>query len=250
MATPASAQITTLMFDDAEDLAGDVESEWQASAEFGLLYTTGNTDTESLKAKLNLAKDYVQWRHKGMVDYYRAEQTDQSTDEQILTADRLFLSAQSNYKFDADSKSSIFVFGSYEEDQFSGYEYQGTVAVGYGARYRYSETLYADYEAGPGYSVDKPLIDGIPQESESSPILRLAGNLNWDISKTSRFTALAATEVGEDNTRSRAEVSVSANINEALALKVSVGATHNSFVADSMVEKLDTETAVTIVYTF
>jgi len=246
----AFAQATTLMFDDANDLDGETVSEWEASAEVGLLFTSGNTETESYKAKLSLARDFQLWRHKGVIDYYRAEQEDQATGESQLTADKTFVSGQSNYKFEAGSRSSMFLFGSYEEDQFSGFEYQGTVAIGYGARYRYSETLYADYEVGPGYSINKPIIDGIPQESEGSAILRLAGNLAWDVTENSKFTALVATEVGEENTKSRAEVGVSANINSSLAMKFSVAGTHNSNLQDETLEKLDTETAVTLVYTF
>src|SRR5690606_31548627 len=101
-----------------------------------------------------------------------------------------------------------------------------------------------------GYSVDKPIVDDIPQDSEGSAILRLAGNLNWKISENSRFTTLVATEVGEENTKSRAEASVSANINSSLAMKFSIAATHNSYLEDTTKEKLDTETAVTLVYTF
>lgn len=245
---PASASI--FMYDDVSDLDTTKKTEWDASAELGLLFTSGNTETETFKAKLNLARDVEQWRHKGVVDYYRSEQQDQSTGNTILTGDRTFLSAQSNYKFSPDSRSSLFVFGSYEEDKFSGYEYQGTFAVGYGARYRYSESLYADYEVGPGYSVNKPIVGGVPQEQESSAILRVAGNLVWDISKNSKFNALASSEVGEQNTKTRAEVSISANVNSSLALKFSVAGSHNSYLEDAAKEKLDTETAVTLVYSF
>ncbi|MEX1221615.1 MAG: DUF481 domain-containing protein [Idiomarina sp.] len=246
----AAAQATTLMFDDANDVDTEEVEGWDASAELGLLFTSGNTETESYKGKLNISRDILNWRHKGVIDYYRAEQVDQSTGEKELTADKFFVSAQTNYKFQPDSRSSMFLFGSYEEDPFSGFEYQGTVAVGYGARYRYSEEIYADYEIGPGYTVNKPILDGIPQDSEGSAILRMAGNLNWKISENSKFDALIATEIGEDNTKTRGEVSVSSNINGSLAMKFSIGATHNSDLQDDTLENMDTETAVTLVYTF
>ena len=51
--------------------------------EFGLLYTSGNTETESLKGKLNISRDVQNWRHKGVIDYYTAEQEDQSTVSQL-----------------------------------------------------------------------------------------------------------------------------------------------------------------------
>jgi len=247
---PVSVNAQTLMFDDADDIDTETVEEWEASAEFGLLFTTGNTETESLKAKFDVSRDYKKWRHKGVLDYYTSEQEDQNTGETFETADNLFLSVQSNYKFSADSKSSLFVFGSYEEDEYSGYEYQSTLAVGYGARYRYSDDIYADYEVGPGYAWSKPIIDGVPQESEGSAILRLAGSAHWKISENAKFNALLSSEIGEDNTKSRAEASVSSNLNSSLALKVSLSATHNSDVANETIEKLDTETAVTIVYSF
>jgi len=43
---------------------------------------------------------------------------------------------------------------------------------------------------------------------------------------------------------------LSSNINSSLAMKFSVSGTHNSNVSDESIEKLDTETAVTLVYTF
>lgn len=249
---PVAASAQTFMFDDADGIDTESVEEWEASAEFGLLYTSGNTETESLKAKLNASRDVQNWRHKGVLDYYTAEQKDQETGETSETADRMFVSAQSNYKFEPDSRDSMFVFGSYEEDEYSGFEYQATVATGYGARYRYDEAIYADYEIGPGYSRTKPVqVEGEPPvESEGSVILRVAGSLNWKISENSKFHALLSSEVGEDNTKSKAELSVSANINSALAMKVSLGASHNSEVADESIEKLDTETAVTLVYSF
>lgn len=249
---PVVASAQTFMFDDADDIDTETVEEWEVSAEFGLLYTSGNTETESLKGKVTASRDVQNWRHKGVFDYYTSEQKDQNTGEMNETADRMFISGQSNYKFAPDSRDSLFIFGSYEEDEFSGFEYQATVATGYGARYRYNEDIYADYEVGPGYSRTKPVqVEGEPLvESNGSMILRLAGSLNWKISENSRFSTLLSSEVGEDNTKSKAELSVSANINSSLAMKVSLGASHNSHVSDESIEKLDTETAVTLVYSF
>lgn len=247
---PVHAATSIFMYDDADDLDTTHKEDWEASAELGLLFTSGNTDTQTFKTKLNAARDYENWRIKGVFDYYRSEQEDQATGDSRVTGDKLFLSGQANYKFSPESKSSIFVFSSYEEDKFSGYDYQGTLAVGYGARYRYSDTLYTDYEVGPGYAVSRPIVGGIIQSEESSAIVRLAGNLVWDITENSKLNALASSETGKDNTKTRAEVAISANINSSLALKFTIAATHNSFLEDSTKEKLDTETAVTLVYTF
>lgn len=69
------------------------------------------------------------------------------------------------------------------------------------------------------------------------------------ISDTAKFTQTLSTEVGSDNTKSSAESALTASISGNLSLKVSVAFDHNTNVADGL-EKLDTETALTLVYNF
>lgn len=248
--TPA-ASAASFMFDDVQDInSEDVDSAWRATAEVGLLMRTGNTESQSWKGKLNLERDSMMWRHRGEVDYYQ-QKRETFEGEKITEADRLFMSAQSNRRFDEGSTSSLFGYLSYEDDRLSSYDYQATVAAGYGARYTHNPDIYADFEVGPGYSWDKRRDTN---ESEGELIVRLAGALSWDLSETARFTQSVSTEIGDENTRSRSVSALTSNINSRLALRVSVTLTHNSTVfqqADGRVpEKLDTETAVTLVYTF
>ena len=98
---------------------------------------------------------------------------------------------------------------------------------------------------GPGYSFAKK-DDG---ESANGVIVRGAAEYNWVLSETSTFRQLVSTEVGSDNTKSKSETSLSAKINGSLAMKLSFIMNHNSN-ADAGKKKLDTETAVTLVYTF
>lgn len=250
--TMASVLATSVGLMSASALA-QVEPEddgWKAEAEVGLLIRTGNTESQSWKGKLNLERDTLRWRHHGELDYYR-EERDNTAGVSEVNADRFFASAQSNYKFAPDSKSSLFGYVSYEDDRLGAYEYQSTFAVGYGNRYTWNEGLFADFEAGPGYSYDKRRDNG---ETEGELILRLAGRLNWNITDNSRFTQSIATEAGDENTRTRSVSALTANINSALAMRVSLTLTHNSRVYEQasgrIPEKLDTETAVTLVYTF
>ncbi|RTE85671.1 DUF481 domain-containing protein [Lysobacter sp. N42] len=239
------------MFDDIQDRDPAVEEDsWSASAEFGFLMRSGNTETESWKAKFDLSRDAGMWRHKSMLDYYRQERETDAGDTAI-DADRLFMSIQSNRLFRGSEHSSLFIYGSYEDDALNSFDYQSTIAAGYGARYRFTEKLYADFEVGPGMSYNKYELTG---ETESEGILRMATNVNWTISENSKFTQLISTEIGEDNTRSRAVSSLTSNLNSKLAMRLSLTLTHNSQVTmqgdGTFPEKLDTETAVTLVYTF
>lgn len=226
------------------------EEGWQAEVEIGLLIRTGNTESESWKGKLNLEREINMWRYQGEFDYYRQE-TDNVNGESVVDADRVFTSAQANRKFEENSNSSVFIYGSFEDDRFSSYEYQSTLAAGYGNRYTWSEALFADFEIGPGYSYSKRRDN---EETEGEMIVRMAGQLNWTISDTARFTQSLSTEVGDDNIRTRAVSTLTANINSALALRLSLTLNHNDTVYQQtdgrMPENLDTETAVTVVYSF
>lgn len=248
--TPA-ASAATFMFDDVQDFDPEkADSSWRATAEVGFLMRTGNTESESWKGKLTLERDSLMWRHRGEVDYYQ-QKRETLEGENITEADRLFISGQSNRRFEEGSASSFFGYASYEDDRQSSYEYQTTVAAGYGTRYVHNPDIYADFEIGPGYSWDKRRDTN---ETEGELIVRLAGALNWDISETARFTQSVSTEIGDENTRSRSVTALTSNINSRLAIRLSVTLTHNSTVYEQtngrVPEKLDTETAATLVYTF
>lgn len=250
--TAAVAAPSGFMFDDIKDRDPAIDQSgkgvWRASAEFGFLMRSGNTDSESWKAKLDLQHDTQLWRHRGALAYDRAER---KTDAgRAVDTDRLFTSLQSNRVFGKGHNSSFFMYGSYEEDRKSSFEYQSTIAAGYGSRYRHNEKLFADFEVGPGLSFDKPL----EEDSDVNAILRLATNIEWDFSDNARFTQLLSTELGDDNTRSRAVSALTANLNSRLAMRLTLTLTHNSTVtplsSGAYPDKLDTETAVTLVYTF
>ena len=108
-----------------------------------------------------------------------------------------------------------------------------------------TETSKFEYSVGPGYSYSKTN-DG---ETISGMILRGALDYQWKISDNATFKQQLSTEVGSDNTKSKSETSLSAQINGSLAMKVSLTMDHNTDVADDR-KKLDTQTAVTLVYSF
>ncbi|AWL11121.1 hypothetical protein HMF8227_00625 [Saliniradius amylolyticus] len=227
--------------------------------ELGVLLTTGNTETTSVKGKLNASHELENWSNDYVFEalYKQDEVLIEGTDDQYsseTSAQKIFLSGQGNYKLE-NPNHRLFAFGSYEDDRFSGFEYQATIAAGWAQQLWKSETSSFNYSVGPGYSfadkVDTVDADGnvIPGEDVSGMIVRGALDYKWKISDTATFRQKFSTEVGSDNTKSKSETSVSAQINGSLAMKVSLLLNHNSDV-DPGIENLDTETAVTLVYTF
>ncbi|MCH8493349.1 MAG: DUF481 domain-containing protein [Idiomarina sp.] len=246
-----AASSSTFMFDDIQDVdPAAKDGKWRATAELGVLLRSGNTDSRSWKGKLDLQRDTENWRKRAVLDYYLQERKTFEGDR-VTDADRFFVSGQGNRKFNIGSHSSVFIYGSYEDDALNSFEYQSTIAAGYGARFLHNENMFTDFEIGPGYAYDKRRDTG---ETDGDLIVRAAANFEWQISETARFTQLVSTEMGDDNTRSRAVGALTANLNSRLAMRLTLTVTHNSTVYEQAngrtPEKLDTETAVTLVYTF
>ena len=224
---------------------------FKMDGEFGLIMTTGNTETTSVKGKLSAHQELDSWSNDFIIEglYKQDEVTvtnELDEEEQVsqTTAQKWFVSGQGNYKLE-NPDHRLFVFGSYEDDRFSSFDYQSTVAVGWNQKVWEDDTSKFSYSIGPGYSYNKTQ-DG---ETVSGLIVRGALDYEWKISDTATFKQLLSTEVGADNTKSKSETSLSAQINGSLSMKLSLTLDHNSDVADDR-ENLDTQTAVTLVYTF
>ena len=232
----------------AQDAAKD--KSLTMDGEFGFIFTTGNTETTSASAGLSAKQELEMWSNEYLINGLYKKDTieklvlDEIKDVEQTSAQKFFASAQGNYKLD-NPKHRLFVFASYEDDRFSNFKYQSTIAAGWNQKVWDNEKSSFNYSIGPGYSFAKKQND----ESASGAIIRGALNYKWKISDTARFTQTLSTEVGSDNTKSRAESALSAQISGGLSMKLSLKFDHNSDVAPG-VEKLDTETAVTLVYSF
>lgn len=208
------------------------------SGEFGLILTSGNTKSTSARAGLTANQELEKWTNDYVVNaLYKKE-------DSVKSAQKLFASAQGNYKLE-NPDNRIFVFGSYEDDEFSAYQYQGTLAAGWSQKVWDNEDSSFEYSIGPGYSFAKLQND----ESVNGAILRGALSYRKNVSETSVFTQTFSTQVGSDNIKSRAESALTAQVAGNLSVKLSLRLDHNSDVQPGF-KKLDTETAVTLVYTF
>lgn len=211
-------------------------------AEAGLIKTTGNTESTSAKGKITAHQELEKWSNDYIAELLYKK--DEVNGQDQTTARKLFASAQGNYKL-SNPDHRIFIFGSYEDDKFSSYDYQGTIAAGWNHKVWEDDTSKFEYSIGPGYSFAKTQAG----ESVNSAILRAALDYQYKVSDTSLFKQLVSTEIGSDNTKTRSETSLTAQIAGKLAMKLSLTMDHNSDVAPGR-EKLDTQTAVTLVYTF
>lgn len=240
------ALLTTPIF-AAEMADSSVEKDFSMDGEFGLILTSGNTETTSLKSRLSSHHELSEWSNDYVLEaFYKQDNvmTEEGDENTITTSQRFFFSAQGNYKLE-NPENRLFAFASYEDSRFSNFDYQATLAVGWNSQLWKNDGSSFLYSIGPGYAF-QALQGG---QDASGVIVRSQLDYAWHISKQAQFKQIVSTEFGADNTKSRSETALSAKINGSFSMKVSLILNHNTDVEDR-VKSLDTETAVTLVYSF
>ena len=210
---------------------------WKLQAELGFVKTTGNTETETTNAKARATNERNNWRHEVRFETVR------SADNTGTTAERYLLSGKTDYNM--TTLSYLFAKLQYEDDRFNGYQYQASLIAGYGYHLFKGEPLKWDVEAGGGLRKSK-LDDGT---SESEGVMALATSLDWKMSESARLTEEVNLDVGEERTISKSVTALITKINASLSSRISYTVKHNSKVPAGT-EKTDTETAITLVYSF
>lgn len=205
--------------------------------ELGYTQTSGNTDTSSLNAKLGFSFEQAHWRNALQLEAVN------KSDSEVTTAERYYGAAKSEYTLTPRE----YVFGTvdYEKDRFSGYAHRTNFGAGYGRRLIVSTPLTLNAEAGAGYrwSVLEPGGD------QDEVTLRLSAGLAWLISDSAGFTQELVTVVGEEDTATRALSALTSKLVGQFSLRLSYLLNHHSTVPPGKT-KTDTETAVTLVYSF
>jgi putative salt-induced outer membrane protein len=230
--------VSVLMTGTALAAEEEATSPWDSSAELGYVNTSGNTNTETLVFKADTAYEIEKWKHQAHFE------TLKTTTDDVTTADRLLLTAQSDYKF--TPRDYFFGNVSYEDDKFSGFEYQAKLNIGYGRKVLMLEKHKLDVEIGPGYRNFK--VDNA-SSSEDEYHARLAGKYKWLISSYSEFKQDLFAEFGEEQTEWKSVTALKSNINKTLAMKVSYTVKYLDVVPAGN-QNYDRETAVTLVYSF
>ena len=213
---------------------GDNEG-WSGQAELGAILTSGNTDSDSFNARTRIRHEQMLWRHTLQLEGHVASEDGTTTKERYLGA------------FQSDHKVSDrdYLFGALraERDRFSGYEYQRSLAAGYGRRVVDSPRTRLNLEAGAGLRQDK-LEDG---RQEDEAILRLVGALDHRIGDNARFTEDLLIQAGDDNTEIESVAALRMRINAKFSMRLSLTVRHNTNVPEDR-KNTDTTTAVNLVY--
>ncbi|MES2624146.1 MAG: DUF481 domain-containing protein [Pseudomonadota bacterium] len=210
---------------------------FEASIALGYVGTTGNTDTTAFNTEALLKYQVMRWTHNAKFQALGAQDTD------VTTAERYFLEEKSD--FSLDENQYLFGKGSYNKDRFSGYEYQATVATGYGRYLIRNASFSLDGFGGVGYR-QNDIVDG---ENEGEGIISVGQNIAWQISQNSALVQSFISDIGEELTVSRFEIGLQSNIIDRVATKIAFQARNTSEVPAGN-KKTDTQTSVSLVYSF
>ncbi len=243
------------------------DSGWSGSGELGFAAARGNAKSENLNAKLTFKMEDDQWkdnfyltalRNKGEVTVATVGPNDQiiNVKNYETTANRYEAGASMGYKL--DERSYIVGALRYENDDFSPFEYQAVLSVGYGYTVLKNASDELSFEVGPGYkryrpidtidtSVTPPLVTS--HDAEGEIVGRGLVAYKHNFTDTTSFVNTFLVEAGSDNTFVQNDAGLQVAINKAFALKVGYQVRHNSDVAPG-IKKTDQLITTNLVYNF
>lgn len=223
-------------------------ADWSGKGEAGLVIASGNTDTKTGNVKVALANEIDKWKHQfGAAALYASSEPDGTS------AQRWEVFEQTDYNFSPRD----FWFGAarYEDDRFSGFEYQAIVSAGYGRKFINTDVTKFTGTAGVGYKFfeTQDAFDEVtgaliaPGESDSEVVFR--GTLDYDhkFTPTTSLLDKFVVEAGANNTFAQNDLALQVKMTDVLALAVGYSVRYNT---DPQVgfEKTDTLTTINLVY--
>jgi len=239
--------LCTLMLCSLSSQAEEMVKPWSTSAELGAITTSGNTKGTSITGKIDSKHELEKWSNEyAFAAFYKEDERTDAAGNKITekSAERFFVSGKGGYKLDSDH-AKLIVFGSYTDDTFGAYSKYALASVGYGDRLYQDDSKTLDAEIGPGYYTGRTSDD----RTENGAMVRGAATLNWKLSDTADFKQTLSVEMGENNTRTSAESSVSARINGKMQMKAAFLVLNDSDVPVGK-KNTDTQTSLTLVYSF
>lgn len=224
--------------------AASAEDGWKGEGELGLALSRGNSETESLNAKLGLTFEDASWKHALGFSALRQKGESASSEDLELTANRYELSGSTAYKL----SERAYVIGAlrYENDDFAPYEYQTIGSVGLGWYAIKNDVTEWLFEGGPGYRRYKEVATG---ETDGQAVFRGVMGFKHVFTETTSFENNLLVEAGSDNTFAQNDSGLVVKMNAKLALKAGLQFRHNTDVAPGL-KKTDSLFTTNLVYSF
>jgi putative salt-induced outer membrane protein len=211
---------------------------WTGQGQAGASVTTGNTEGRSTSVGLKFEKETLNWKHQLLAN------VDYTKQNGVTSQNRDFASYQGNYKIN-DRWYGLGI-GSYERDQFAGFTRRFSESLGAGYNILKTPTNAWSVEAGPAYR-QTHFITG---ESENRFGLRVATNYAWTISPGVTFTENLVYYAQSGDSTLTSTTALTAKVYGALSVQGSFLYNHEQQPPAGVVDKTDTTTRLSLVYSF
>ncbi len=215
---------------------------WSGNSELGFIQTNGNSDTQSFNGKLNITRDLQPTKTSIKFEALTSEESGESSKEKYKSELKLDYTLN-----EFDYFTSLL---SYEDDRFSGYQYQSTLSLGYGYRAWNDENGKLDLEIGPGYrrnALDVRNEHGEKVEEEA--VGRFGLNLEVIIGENAKFTEVITIEGGDSSTVYKSDMGLQSSLIGALAMKINYQVKYTNEVPEGT-KNTDSTVGMTLVYSF
>jgi putative salt-induced outer membrane protein len=226
---------------------GEARAAWTGKGEAGLVIANGNTETKNSNVKLDLATTRETWKHAvGFAAIY-------ASSDELTTGQRWEAFEQSDYNF--STRSFWFGAGRYEDDRFSGFEYQAIVSTGAGRHFIDNDRTKFTGSAGLGYKFfetrdtydDTGTVLLQQGESDNEAVLRGTLDFSHALTETTKLLDKFLVESGSDNTFVQNDIGIQVKISDVLALAAAYSVRHNTDPPLGF-RKTDTLTTLNLVY--
>jgi len=219
-------------------MAATAQAGWKGKGEAGIVFARGNTDADTINLKLGMSEEVGLWKHALEIAALRANSGG------IKSADRYLVGWQSDYKISARS----FAFGGlrYENDKFSGFEYQASASAGLGYKFYDTDKIKLSGQAGLGY---RRLKDSVTGASSGNAVFVAGMDYENAITATTKIVDKFHAESGSDDTLLTNFLGVEVKMSDRLALSAGLDARQNTKPPLGK-KKTDTITTLNLVYAF
>jgi len=222
---------------------------WTGKGQGGLLFSSGNSVSDSLNAKLDLARSDGPWKNGvALAGLY-------GKNNGILSAERI----EGRYEVDHKISDRLYWFGAAgaTRDLFSGFNYQITATAGLG--YKIIDSADTKLDGSLGLGAQRLQTQQITKDAAGAVVERINGaaqtsmvgtaGLNYEhkLTASTKLTDKLLITSGSLDTLVANDLGLQVSINETLALSVGYAIRDNSKPAAG-VKKLDQVTTVNLVY--
>jgi putative salt-induced outer membrane protein len=231
--------------------ADDPPPGWSGKGQAGYLMSRGNSDADSANGILDVNLVQDAWKHELTLDGLYGKSAG------IVSAERWDVREQSSYAI----TTNLFSFGalSYQDDKFSGFQYQASATGGIGYKFINTSTTKLAAQIGVGYRALRPeelikddtgaVVQRIPQQSDSSVVGTAGVDFEQDFNPNTKLTDKLIVDSGSANTQVTNALALEVKMSKKLSLAAGYGIVNNSKPPAGL-KKLDSTTTLNLVYAF